>query len=382
MKKEIIVPSFGESITEASVAQILKPLGSFVKKDEEILELESDKVNAPVLAPENGTLSLSVKVGDAVKIGQVIGFVDSEGKATSPEPAPTKIAEAPKAPEVLPPKVAPSPKAALSDYPKVRIQPEEFIASLTAPTKERLEAVKKPAAIQPTSNGTRKKMTSLRKTIASKLVQVKNETAMLTTFNEVDMSAILQIRNEEKENFLKKYGVKLGFMSFFVKAVVFALKAYPAVNAFIEGDEIISFSTCDIGIAVSTEKGLVVPIVRGCEELTFAEIESAIGDFSKKAKEGKLTMQDFKGGTFTITNGGTFGSLLSTPILNPPQSAILGMHAIKERPMVVDGEIKARPMMYLALSYDHRLIDGKEAVGFLVHIKEHLEDPAKLLLNF
>lgn len=377
MKKEIIVPSFGESISEASVAQILKPLGSFVKKDEEILELESDKVNAPVLAPESGTLSLSVKVGDSVKIGQVLGFVDTEEKATSaePEPLPPNVALTP---EVPPPQVIVTP----SEYSKVRIQPEEFITSLTAHAKERLEQVKKPVPVQSTPNGNRKKMTSLRKTIASKLVQVKNETAMLTTFNEVDMSAILQIRNEEKDNFLKKYGVKLGFMSFFVKAVVFALKAYPAVNALIEGDEIVSFSTCDIGIAVSTEKGLVVPIVRGCENLTFAEIENGIGDFSKKAKEGKLTMQDFKGGSFTITNGGTFGSLLSTPILNPPQSAILGMHAIKERPMVINGEIKARPMMYLALSYDHRLIDGKEAVGFLVHIKEHLEDPAKLLLNF
>ncbi len=378
MKKDIVVPSFGESISEAQISQILKPSGSFVKKDEEILELESEKVNAAVLAPESGVVSFAVKVGESVKIGQVLGFIDTEGKdraETPSAPLPEKI-KSPAQNEVIQKVEAPS------SYLKVRMTPDEFMTSLTAPEKAKIEQVKKPTSPQLLENASRKKMSSLRKTIASKLVGVKNETAMLTTFNEVDMSSIMQIRDQEKEAFLKKHGVKLGFMSFFVKACTFALQQFPEVNALIDGDDIVSFSTCDIGVAVSTEKGLMVPILRACEKMTFAEIESAIADYSKKAREGKLALSDLKGGSFTITNGGVFGSLLSTPILNPPQSAILGMHAIKDRAVVVDSEIKARPMMYLALSYDHRIIDGKEAVGFLVHVKEHLEDPAKLLLNF
>jgi 2-oxoglutarate dehydrogenase E2 component (dihydrolipoamide succinyltransferase) len=224
-------------------------------------------------------------------------------------------------------------------------------------------------------------MTGLRRTIAARLVEVKNQTAMLTTFNEVDMSTIMEIRAREKDNFQKRYGVRLGFMSFFVKAAVAALKAFPQVNSFIEGEDVVTFTTYDIGVAVSTEKGLFVPVIRACDQLPFGGIESALETYAKKAKDGSISVDELRGGSFTITNGGVFGSLLSTPILNPPQSAILGMHAIVKRPVVVEDQIVIRPMMYLALSYDHRIIDGKEAVQFLVHMKRDLEDPARLLLE-
>ena len=370
MKVEIKVPPMGESVTEAKVSNIIKPSGSSVKEDEEILELETEKVNQVLYAPKNGLLTLQVSIDQTVKIGDVVGFVDTESQvavSSSPEPQAEKISAPPKA-------AAPSTQGA-------REKVEDFVSSLkqtTTPSPSGPSPAQHPSSGAPT---TRKKMSGLRKVIAQRLVEAKNTTAMLTTFNEIDMSIILGIRNREKENFVKKYGVKLGFMSFFVKGVVAALKAFPIVNSFIEGDEIITYATYDIGIAVSTERGLLVPVVKNCEALSFGGVELAIERLGKRAREGTISVDELKGGSFTITNGGVFGSLLSTPILNLPQSAILGMHSIVKRPAVVQDEIVIRPMMYVALSYDHRLIDGREAVLFLVTLKNALEDPSRLLLE-
>lgn len=369
MKVEIKIPSMGESVSEAIVSNILKANGSFVKIDEEILELETDKVNQVLYAPQSGTLTLSVKKEETVKIGQVIGFVDTEGAATTPEV---------KASAPTPPPVAPAPAPVSKE--SARVMMPEFIAST-----QKTAAAPAPAerVVQPvdTSKVSRKKMSSLRKVIASRLVEAKNTTAMLTTFNEIDMSAIMEIRAKEKDTFLKKHGVKLGFMSFFIKGVVAALKAIPEVNAYIDKDEIVTLKTYDISVAVSTDRGLMVPVISRCDDLSFGEIEKALEIYSKKAREGTISIDDLRGGSFTITNGGVFGSLLSTPILNPPQSAILGMHSIVKRAVVVNDQIVIRPMMYVALSYDHRIVDGKEAVLFLVHLKQSLEDPSRLLLN-
>lgn len=361
MKIEIKIPSAGESVTEAVIARILKSSGP-VAKNEEILEIETDKVNQVVVAPESGTLTLSVSQDQKVKIGEVVGYVDTQAAAVAPAIKPA----------------APIKKEEITSPPAstgARVF-EEKAQPTHKEVKEAPKEVKKEAI-----SGKRVKMTGLRKTIAQRLVSVKNTTAMLTTFNEVDMSKVMEIRSEEKEAFEKKYGVKLGFLSFFVRACSSALKAFPEVNAFIDGDDIVFNEDHHIGIAVSTEKGLMVPVLKSCQNLTFSQIESSVASFAKKAREGKIAIEDLQGGTFTITNGGVFGSLLSTPILNPPQSAILGMHKILPRAVVVDNSIVIRPMMYLALSYDHRIIDGKEAVGFLVHVKESLENPAKLLLE-
>jgi 2-oxoglutarate dehydrogenase E2 component (dihydrolipoamide succinyltransferase) len=365
MRVEIKIPAMGESVAEATIGNILKPSGSFVKTDEEILELETDKVNQVLFAPQTGELTLTVKKEDTVKIGDCIGFIDTEAKAPSlaspPPPAPK--------PAPIPP-ARPQGESARSMLP-------EFAAAV----KEGPKAPSPPPVHPSSEKSTRKKMSALRKLIASRLVEAKNTTAMLTTFNEVDMSAVMAIRAQEKESFLKKHGAKLGFMSFFVKGTVAALKSLPQVNAFIEGDEIITHHTYDIGVAVSTDRGLMVPVVRSCDQLNFGEIEKQIEGYAKKAREGTLSVDELRGGSFTITNGGVFGSLLSTPILNPPQSAILGVHSIVKRAVVVNDEIVIRPMMYLALSYDHRIIDGKEAVLFLVHLKQSLEDPSRLLLD-
>jgi 2-oxoglutarate dehydrogenase E2 component (dihydrolipoamide succinyltransferase) len=366
MKIEIKVPALGESVVEATISSIKKPAGSVVKIDEELLELETDKVNQVLYAPQGGLVAWTVSVGDSVKIGQVIGSIDTEAKE-----AVTPVAKQQAAPPPPPPLPAPRGSSA-------RVMPQQFVKEVTE------QGVPPQAQIPvraPAPATERRKMSSLRKVIATRLVEVKNTTAMLTTFNEVDLSKVMEIRTQEKESFTKKYGVKLGFMSFFVKAVVAALKEFPQVNASIEGDDIVSYSHYDIGVAVSTERGLMVPVIRGCEALSFGQIERALEEYAKKAREGSIAIADLKGGTFTITNGGTFGSLLSTPILNPPQSAILGMHAILKRPVAIDDAIVIRPMMYLALSYDHRLIDGKEAVLFLVHIKKSLEEPSRLLLD-
>ncbi|MCB1085141.1 MAG: dihydrolipoyllysine-residue succinyltransferase [Chlamydiia bacterium] len=372
-KVDIVVPSAGESVTEAIVASIIAENGSFVEQEGEILELETDKVNQVLYAPAAGTLQLTVKVDEKVTPNQVIGFIDTEGKGESapPEPKPKQEEKKEEPPPPPPPK---------KEGGGVRKSPDSFIGSLGE--KPPAASPPPPAPPLPKQEGqTRKRMSGLRRTIAKRLVEVKNQTAMLTTFNEVDMSAVMEIRAREKEAFLKQHDVKLGFMSFFVKACTLALKELPDVNAFIDGDEIVYNDQCHVGISVSTPKGLMVPVLRAAETLSFAGVERAIQTFAKKAREGKVSIDDLQGGTFTITNGGVFGSMLSTPILNPPQSAILGMHNIVERAVVIDKKIEIRPMMYLALSYDHRIIDGKEAVTFLVRVKELLEKPERLLLG-
>ena len=383
MKVDIVVPSAGESVTEAIVAQIMKQNGTFVQKEEEILELETDKVNQVLYAPEAGTLNLTVSVDDKVTPNQVIGFIDTEGKGEAAPPAPE-----PKKEETAP---SPGPAAATPPSPTpsgegARKTPESYVASLgkqepITPTPPQTPPPPAAPKVPTDSTQSRKRMSGLRRTIAKRLVEVKNNTAMLTTFNEVDMSAVMEIRLREKDAFLKKHDVKLGFMSFFVKACTAALKELPDVNAFIDGDEIVFNSSCHVGISVSTPKGLMVPVLRSAEKLTFAGVEKGIQAFAAKARDGKISVDDLQGGTFTITNGGVFGSMLSTPILNPPQSAILGMHNIVKRAVVIDDKIEIRPMMYLALSYDHRIIDGKEAVTFLVRVKEMLEKPERLLLG-
>lgn len=344
MQIEIVVPVIGESITEATVSSFLVQNGTVVASGQEIMELETDKVNQVLYAPQEGQVTFSVSVGDVVHVGQKVASLDSDVKAKEPV-------------EVKKEQVAP--------LEEKKVEP--------SPLKEK--------EIRPVIEGRmiRKKMSSLRKIIASKLVEAKNTTAMLTTFNEVDMSAVIDIRTKERDTFLAKQGVKLGFMSFFVRATLEALRTYPIIHSFIEGDEIVTPTFYDIGIAVSTERGLVVPVVRQCETLSLGDIEKEIASQAKKAREARTSIEDIKGGSFTITNGGVFGSLLSTPIINPSQSAILGMHSIVKRPIAVEDQVVIRPMMYLALSYDHRIIDGKEAVLFLVHIKELLENPSKFL---
>ena len=380
MKVEIKIPAMGESVTEAIISRLIKASGSFVKRDEEVVEVETDKVNQVLYAPQAGQISWSVQVGDKVKIGQVIGFVETDAKAPAEAGKP---AEAPQATPKAAPQ-PPAPPAALppaQEGPSARKMAADVIAEMQAPPPVTTKAPSPTPATASPQAGERKRMSSLRKTIAQRLVEVKNSTAMLTTFNEADMSAIMEIRAKEKENFQEKYGVKLGFMSFFVKATVSALKAFPQVRMYIEGDDLVTFSSYDIGVAVSTDKGLMVPVVRGCDTASFGDIEKQIEQYAKKARQGGITVDDLRGGCFTITNGGTFGSLLSTPILNPPQSAILGMHAIQKRAVAINDQVVIRPMMYLALSYDHRVIDGREAVQFLVHMKENLEDPTRLLLD-
>ena len=367
MKAEIKVPVMGESVSQATISVFLAPSGSYVTSGQEILELETDKVNQVLYAPASGSLSLTVEVGKVVKVGEVIGFVDTDAKVQ--EAAPKKAQQ-----PVAPPPAPSTGKGA-------RKTADDFVQSMEKKEVVVIEPPSQKIMVQDGPHISRKKMTGLRKTIAARLVEVKNKTAMLTTFNEIDMTSVMAIRAKEQEGFVKRYGVKLGFMSFFVKAAVAALKAYPMINSFIEGDDVVTFDTYDIGVAVSTEKGLFVPVIRSCDVKPYAEIEQDISVFAKKAREGGISIDDLKGGSFTITNGGVFGSLLSTPILNPPQSAILGMHAIVKRPIALDDQVVIRPMMYIALSYDHRLIDGREAVLFLAHLKANLEDPARLLLD-
>jgi 2-oxoglutarate dehydrogenase E2 component (dihydrolipoamide succinyltransferase) len=355
MKVEIKVPSVGESVVEGTVGMIFKQSGARVTVDEEILELETDKVNQPIYSPAAGLLHLSVKAGEVVKIGQVIGSVDTEmnGQEEKEEK----------------PSSAPAPA-------KKTLPPEPTVVE------QAKEAVQEKAPVSRESGGfIRKRLSKLRRTIGERLVKVKNETAMLTTFNEVDMSALMLLRTQEQENFQKKHGVKLGFMSFFVKASVQALKEFPEINARIEGDEIVYPQFIHIGVAVGTDKGLFVPVLRNADKLSSSEIEKALKELAEKARQGTISVDDLQGGTFTITNGGVYGSMLSTPILNPPQSGILAMHNIVKRPVVVNDEIVIRPIMYLALSYDHRIVDGKDSIGFLVKVKEGLEDPLKLFLN-
>lgn len=394
---EIKVPTLGESVTEATVAQWLKKEGDRVEADEPIVELETDKVTLEVNAPSAGVItSIIIKAGEEVAVGAVLGEIDSKaandsvGKADTKKSAPAKQS----APVQEEEKLAPAVRKMVDDN-KLnpadisgtgkggRLTKEDVVNHVAGKAAHEVAGVK-PVATDPRAHvrEERVRMTRLRQSIAKRLKEAQNTAAMLTTFNEVDMSAVMEMRNAYKDRFEKKYGVKLGFMSFFVKACVNALKEFPAVNAEIDGDEIVYKNYYDIGVAVSTPQGLVVPVVRDCEGKNMATIEKDISELGLRARDGKLGMDDLQGGTFTITNGGIFGSMMSTPILNAPQSGILGMHNIVQRAVVMkDGSIQARPMMYLALSYDHRIIDGKEAVSFLVRVKDAIEDPQRLVLD-
>ena len=358
MKVEVTIPSVGESITSGVLSIWHKKDGEQVAADELLFTLETDKVSQEVNAPAAGVVSTKVAEGTEVKIGQVVAEIDPAATGAAPATPPPAPAAAPAA--------APTPAPAPAK-------------SSPAPTPTPVLAT--PAPTSSDSRAVRKKMTPLRRKIAAQLVKAQHTAAILTTFNECDMSAVMSLRKALQEDFSKKHGVKLGFMSFFVKAVIDALQAVPAINSRIDGDDLILNNSYDVGVAVGTEKGLVVPVVRDCEKLSFADIETRLAAYAAKAREGKISLDDLSGGVFTISNGGVYGSLLSTPILNPPQSGILGMHKIQERPVVVNGQIVARPMMYLALSYDHRVVDGKDAVTFLIRVKDCIENPARLLLG-
>ena len=405
MKHEILAPMVGESITEVSILKWTKPSGAQVKSGETLLEIESDKATVEIVAEQTGTLTILKADGERVNVKSVIGSIDDAVQGTvsatmpkAPPPPPMGQSKV-----LTPPPPPPSPPSTEGLSPAVRkavvennINPNQvsgtgkdgrltkgdvmsFIASGDArdiPTQSQLpQKTEKPG-------DRRVPMPLIRKRIAERLVFAQHTAAILTTFNEVDMKAVQEVRSQYKDSFEKSHGVKLSFMSFFTRACTLALKQIPAVNAAIDGSDFIYHDYADIGVAVGTERGLVVPVIRGADKMTFVEIEKAIGEVALKARNGKLSIADMSGGTFTISNGGTYGSLLSTPILNPPQSGILGMHKIMDRPVVIQGKIEVRPMMYLALSYDHRIIDGKEAVTFLIAIKELLENPIKLGLDF
>ncbi len=396
MPTEIRVPTLGESVTEATVGRWLKNVGDAVAADEPLVELETDKVSVEVPAPSAGVLSeITAKAGDTVGLDAVLGKI-SEGNGAA-KPAAKTEKPAPKA-EAAKPAAATETEAPLSPAPRRvaaetgvdvsavkgtgkdgRVTKGDVLEAAAAPKARAPEPARAPRETGPREE--RVRMTRLRQTIARRLKEAQENAAMLTTFNDVDMTAVMALRNQYKDLFEKKHGVKLGFMSFFVKACVHALKEIPDVNAEIDGDDIIYKNHYDIGIAVGTERGLVVPVLRDADQLSLAEIEKAIGDFGRRARDGQLKLEEMQGGTFTITNGGVYGSLMSTPILNPPQSGVLGMHRIEERPVVRGGQVVVRPMMYLALSYDHRIVDGKGAVTFLVRIKENLEDPQRLMLD-
>lgn len=397
MALEIKVPSVGESISEVTLAQWLKKSGDYVKRDEVLAELESEKATFEINAIEAGILTTIAGEGDTLKIGDVACTIDTSAAAPAdapatpkPEPAPATTTESKPASVVstLPPapvKATPVAAAILADK---KIDPKEVKASgsngriLKQDVLSILANPGQKPGLEAFSRSERpERMSNLRKTVSRRLVEAKNTTAMLTTFNEVDMGPIMDIRKQYKDVFGKTHGVNLGFMSFFSKACCYALQEWPAVNAKIDGDQIVYHEYCDISIAVSAPKGLVVPVIRNAESLSMAQIEQKVVELATKARENKLTIEEMTGGTFTITNGGVFGSLMSTPIINIPQSAILGMHKIQERPMAINGKVEIRPMMYLALSYDHRIIDGRESVSFLVRVKELLENPALLLFG-
>jgi len=389
---DVAVPTMGESVAEGSVGTWLKQSGDTVAKDELLVEIETDKVAVEVSAPEAGVLTINVQAGEAVTPGQVIGQISASG-AAAPAAAPKAAAPAPAAaPAAAGAHLSPSvqrvvsennlnPSSIAASGPKGNITKADAIAAIGAAAAAPAVAAA-PSAPRPLGDREeRVKMTRLRQTIARRLKESQNTAAQLTTFNEVDMTNVMALRAQYKDQFEKSHGVKLGFMSFFTKAVVAALKEIPAVNAEIDGTDIIYKNRYDIAVAVGTDKGLVVPVLRDADTLSLAGIEKGIGALGKAARDGTLTMDQMQNGTFTITNGGTYGSLMSTPILNAPQSGILGMHNIVQRPMAINGEVKIRPMMYLALSYDHRIVDGKEAVTFLVRIKQLLEDPQRALLD-
>jgi 2-oxoglutarate dehydrogenase E2 component (dihydrolipoamide succinyltransferase) len=386
MSVNIVVPSFGESITEGTVAQWLKKEADFVQKDEILLEVESEKATQGIPSPAAGVLHIKAKEGDRVEVGGVIGSIDENPDAPTPVP----VSKATAAPAVAP---APPPEPKLSPAARRVVAEDGVDGSRIAGTgrhgvilKEDVEQHRKePASAEPAkpagSGEKRVAMSAIRQRIAERLLTSQKATASLTTFNEVDMSAVMELRSRYKDKFKEMHGVGLGFMSFFVKASIEALKAFPLANAVIDGRDIVYHASYHVGVAVSTDKGLMVPVLRDAQTMTFAQIEQAIGALALKARDGKITVNDLQGGTFTITNGGIFGSMMSTPILNYPQAAILGMHAIQKRAVVRDDQIVIRPMMYLALTYDHRLIDGREAVLFLVRVKDCIEDPQRLLLE-
>jgi 2-oxoglutarate dehydrogenase E2 component (dihydrolipoamide succinyltransferase) len=410
---EIRVPTLGESVTEATIGRWFKKAGDPVAVDEPLVELETDKVTIEVPAPSAGTLGeIIAKDGETVAVGALLGQIadgaaPAKPAAAATAPAAAKPATAPAPAPAAPPKVPPSDAPLAPSVRRLsaesgvdastvpgsgkdgRVTKGDMLAAIeraaSAPTPVNQPAaavqVRAPSPADDAAREERVRMTRLRQTIARRLKDVQNTAAMLTTFNEVDMTHVMAMRAQYKDVFEKKHGVKLGFMGFFTKACVQALKDIPAVNAEIDGSDLIYKNYYHIGVAVGTDRGLVVPVVRDCDEKSIAQIEKSIGDFGRRARDGQLKIEEMQGGTFTITNGGIYGSLMSTPILNAPQSGILGMHKIQERPMVVGGKIEIRPMMYLALSYDHRVIDGKEAVTFLVRVKESLEDPARLVLD-
>ena len=386
MLLEMRVPSPGESISEVEIAEWLVEDGDYVEKDQSIAEIDSDKATLELPAEESGTIKIIVGDGETVAVGDVVCIIDTSAKGEAKVKAnKEETVEATKvttksAANLGGAKATPLASAMISDMDISTKQLKGTGEAGKITKSDVLGAIKGTSTDGPRGTS-RKKMSSLRRKIASRLVTVKNETAMLTTFNEVDMTAIFKIRKEYKEQFKEKYGVGLGFMSFFTKAVTTALQEFKDVNAMIDGNEVIHHNYTDIGIAVSAPKGLMVPVVRNAELMNFQEVESDIKRLAIKARDGKITINEMLGGTFTITNGGVFGSMLSTPIINPPQSAILGMHNIVERPMAVNGEVKIRPIMYVALSYDHRIIDGKESVGFLVRVKECLENPTEYLMG-
>jgi 2-oxoglutarate dehydrogenase E2 component (dihydrolipoamide succinyltransferase) len=415
MPLEVKIPPMGESISSGILAKWHVKNGDTVKKDQPLFELETDKITSEGTAESAGVITFKVEAGAEVKIGQVVATIDAAGAAAPAAPAAAPEAPAAPAPASTP---APQPKPAQASgavqSPAVRriadetgIDPASVAGSgkagrvtkgdmLSASPAPALSPVPSPApapspapqpkaapapAVAPGTRQTRKKLSPLRQRIAQRLVAAQHDAALLTTFNEVNMAEVMALRSKYQEDFVKKNGFKLGFMSFFVKAVVQALKDVPSINSQLEGDTLVQNHYYDIGVAVSTEKGLMVPVIHDCDSLSMAGVEKAIGDMALRAREGKITLADLEGGVFTITNGGTFGSLLSTPIINPPQSAILGMHAINERPVAIGGQVVIRPMMYIALTYDHRVIDGREAVTFLVKVKRGIEDPSRLLVG-
>jgi 2-oxoglutarate dehydrogenase E2 component (dihydrolipoamide succinyltransferase) len=399
---EVKIPSVGESITEVTIAQWLKKNGDWVKEDQPLCEIESEKATVELPSPLSGTLEILVNAGESIKIGAVVAKITESNEIKSDNKNKSEVTPSPKeetknshaviaspaADKILREKNI-DPSTVQGSGKDGRVTKEDAINHPTSKESSNNKEIEPHKSLVPTMPEIKshqreikkQKMTMLRKTIAKRLLFAKNQTAMLTTFNEINMFEVMNLRKKYKDAFKEKYDISLGFMSFFTKAVCLSLEKFPIVNAQIDGDEMIFHNYCDIGVAVSTPKGLVVPVVRDAESLSLAAIEKSISNMALKARDGKLTMEEMTGGTFTITNGGVFGSMLSTPILNTPQSAILGMHNIVERPWVVNGEIVIRPIMYVALSYDHRIIDGKDSVGFLKSVKELIEDPSRLLLD-
>lgn len=396
---DIKVPSPGESITEVEIANWLKQDGDIVSKDDELCEIDSDKATLTVNADEGGKISIKVSAGQKVNVGDVIATIDTSVAApvAKPSTAPSSATVAAKEPEAVKEPIVPQKASYASGTPSpaaAKIMTENGVKPADVKGSGPAGRITKGDVLALLANGfggkqvesnsrekRHEKMTSLRRKLSQRLVSVKNETAMLTTFNEVDMSNVMNLRKEYKDKFKEVHGIGLGFMSFFTKAVTIALQKFPAVNAMIDGEEIVSHNYCDVGIAVSTPKGLMVPVIRNAENMSLADIEKAIAAMAAKARDGKISVDDMSGGTFTITNGGVFGSMLSTPIINPPQSAILGMHNIVERPVAINGKVEIRPVMYVALSYDHRIIDGRESVGFLYTVKELIENPKRMLFS-